>query len=153
MTVQAATLTREHIPVRPGERQTGRVTSMRLRVVSAHSRDNQQRRELTGQRCWCLEHWSGLSSLCNFGKKHRGLLFVRFESSTNKGWKSLKHTFPEQRESPMALYSCVSLVSCLILWSAISYFVWTCVWPASLATAGEGGQQDHEHTHQYVVIP
>lgn len=110
-------------------------------------------REAAGQRWLCLEHWSGLSSLCSSGKKHRGLLSVTFESSTNKGWKSAKHTFPEQRASPMALYSCVSLASCLVLWSAIWSFIGTCVWPASLATAGEGGQPDHEHTRQYAAVP
>ena len=153
MTVWPATLTHEHIPVRPAECQTGRVTSVGLQVVSVHSGDNQQRGKPAGQRWLCLEHWSGLSSLCKSGKKHKGLLFVRLESSTNKGWKSLKDTFPEQRMSPTALYSCVLLTSCFVLWSAVQSFLWTCVWPASLATAGEKWQQDREHTDHYVVTP
>ena len=118
-----------------------------------NSRDNQQRGKPAGQRWRCLDHSSGPSSLGKFGKKHEGLLLVRFESSTNKGLKSLKEAFPEQRKTPTALYSCVSLMSCFILWSAVLSFLWTCVWPASVATAGEEGQQDHEHTYQHVVIP
>lgn len=74
-----------------------------------------------------------LSNLCKFGKKHGELLFVRFECSANQGWKSLIEIFPNQK-SPIALYSFVPLTFCFVLWSAIQSFLWTCVWPLSLAS-------------------
>lgn len=119
---------------------------MRLQVFSAWSREIQKRGKPAEQRWLCLEHWSGLSSLCKFGKRHGELLFWRFESLTNMRWKSLKEIFPGQ--SPTALCSCVLLTFCFVLWHA-----GTCVWAAPRAMAGEEGQQNQEHTHQYRAIP
>lgn len=106
MTVWPATATPERIPARPAEHQTGRGTSMRLQVLSARSRDIQEGGKHAEQRWLCLEHWGSLRSLCKFGKKHGELLFLRFESSTNMRWKSLKRNFSwveEESHSPAQL--------------------------------------------------
>lgn len=66
-----------------------------------------------GQRWLCLEHSSDLSSLCKLGNRWEGLLFLRFESSTNNRWKTLKETFSDQRKSLTTLCNFVLLMSWL----------------------------------------